>query len=219
MHNQTISIGIVDDHILLRKGIAELINEYQNCQVTLEAGNGKELQEILKKGIVPDILLLDLQMPVMNGFQTIEWLHQFHPDLPVIILSVCHYDLTMISLMKKGARAFLNKDIEPKELKAAIEDVIEKGYHYTNTATRKLLSSIHADGNAKYHEQQLNKKELNFLKLASSDLTYKQIAGVMEISQRSVDKIRGQMFQKLDVKSRVGLTIKALSNGIIDLHS
>lgn len=219
MHNQTISIGIVDDHILLRKGMIELINEYQNCQVTLEAGNGKELQEILKKGIAPEILLLDLQMPVMNGFQTIEWLHQFHPDLPVIILSVSHYDLTMISLMKKGARAFLNKDIRPKELKAAILDVKEKGYHYTDAVTRRLLSSIHAGGDAKHYEQQLSKKELDFLKLASTDLTYKQIADEMEISERGVDKIRGQMFQKLDVKSRVGLTIKALSNGIIDLYS
>jgi two-component system, NarL family, invasion response regulator UvrY len=215
MSNYPITIGVIDDHTLFRKALILLINQFENTKVTLEASNGKELQHVLRKENLPDILLLDLQMPVMNGYDTIQWLQNYFPDLPVIILSFCETDLTRVMLMKMGARAILPKNTSEEELKKAILYVLEAGYYYNDIPSRKILLTLYqgsTKGNAlKYL---LNDREWNFLKLAPTELTYKEMAYALNTSERGIDKIRNNLFEKLKVPSRVVLAIKTLKNGI-----
>lgn len=215
MGKNTIALGIVDDHLLLRKALASLIQKYEDCNVVLEAGNGIELQEELKK-INPDIILLDLQMPLMNGYETLCWLQKHFPSIRVIVLTVCEPDLGLVRMMKAGARAFLRKNIAPGELKAAIYAVKNTGFYYHNSITRTLLNFLYnsseTEPDLKNHT--LSEKEIHFLKLAATELTYKEIASEMKLTEKAIEKIREALFLRLQVKNRVTLAVKAIHNGI-----
>jgi two-component system invasion response regulator UvrY len=216
MSKEAITIGIVDDHKMFRKAVIHFINQFENCLVTLEAGNGKELQEKLKAAAAPDIVLLDINMPVLNGYRTMDWLHENFPDLPVIIVSGCDHDLTLSRLMEAGARAYLKKDsLADDELKHAIYSVKQHGFYFNDPISRRLFTAHGSPGN-KQETKPLwfTKNEWIFLELISTDLTYLQIALKMGISKSSIDKIRAKMFEKLQVESRVGLSVKAIRNGI-----
>lgn len=215
MHTKTITIGIVDDHTIFRKGLCRTVSSFENCIVILEASNGKELQELLRKKAAPEILLLDLQMKEMNGFETAKWLYKQHPQIKIIILSMFAFDLTLISLLNKGAKAFLQKGIAENDLQKAIYDVMEYGFHFSDSITPRHLPELRYNTKRNGDHSKLTDKEEQFLQLASSELTYKEIADVLGISERSVDKLRNSMFERLHAKSRVGLAMKAMKNGIV----
>lgn len=213
---QDICVGIVEDHIMFRKAIIPVINEIENCRVILEAGNGLELISELGKTVIPSIILLDLQMQNMNGYETLCWLQKNHPEIHVIILSMHSSDFTIIRYLQAGAKAFLKKNMSPGELKNAIWSVHEKGYYYTDSITRKLFNTLyrHDEIGNDFRKFVMNEKEFRFLHLAATDLTYKEIARDMKISLRAVDKLRDRLFFKFDVKSRVALAMKAIGEGI-----
>ena len=212
-----IKVALADDHILLRNALATLIDSFGDCKVILQSGTGKELSNNIKNGVTPDVVLLDLNMPEMNGFETAEWLKENYPAIHVLMLTMYDSELSMIRLLQSGVKGFLKKDIHPSELKFAIHSVMESGYYYSNHSTGKLINLFRSANNSNDHIQNamLTDLELEFLKLACSDLTYKEIAQQMKLSPRSVDTLRDQLFTKLDVRSRVGLALVAIKHGVV----
>jgi len=210
-----ITVGIIDDHILYRSALASLLMQSENYYVSLEAGNGKELQEKLKKNEIPQILLLDLQMPQMNGFETLGWLKISYPELPVIIVSMCNTEFTLLKLIQLGARAYLRKECEATELKMAIDCVLENGYYYNDPTSRRLLISLSREIQKRELPFFFTEEEWSFLQLSSTEMTYKEVAYEMNLSTACVDRLRGRLFAKMDVKSRVTLVKAAIRNGIV----
>ncbi len=208
---------MADDHVLLRNALASLIDSFENCQVIFQAGTGKELTETIKKGIDPQVVILDLNMPEMDGFETAQWLQEYKPEILVLMLTMYDSELSLIRLLQAGVKGFLKKDIHPSELKFAIHSVVQNGYYYSNHTTGKLVNLFrqHSDGNSLIQRSVLNDQEILFLKLACSDLTYKEIAQRMSLNPRAVDTLRDQLFVKLDVKSRVGLALVAIRQGVV----
>lgn len=219
--NHSIKLAMADDHALLRNALAGLINSFDNCSVIYEAGNGKELISKMQHNAVPDVVLLDLSMPVMDGFETAAWLNANYPDVHVLMLTMYDSELTLIRLLQAGVKGFLKKDIEPSELKFAINSVVQEGYYYsTHTAGRlaNLFRNNKRD-NIRLQNTMLSDQEIEFLKFTSTDMTYKEIAQKMSLTPRTVDALRDQLFVKLDVKSRVGLAMVAIRNGIVTLSN
>lgn len=213
-----IRVGLVDDHTLFRRGIAELIERFENVSVVFEFNNGKELQNFLTAGNVPDVVLLDINMPEMDGYQTTCWLTSAFPHVRILALSMYDTEPAIIRMLKAGARGYLLKDADPQELKRAINDVINRGYYHSGIVMQALMGNLHGGGKTPEVLPQLNERETKFLQLACSQLTYKEIADEMAITPRTVDGYREALFEKLNVKSRVGLVIYALKTGIAKLQ-
>jgi two-component system, NarL family, invasion response regulator UvrY len=213
-----ISISLIDDHLLLRDALANVINSFTNCNVISAAANGKEFIEILNERSIPDIVVLDLNMPQMDGYETAKWLTDNYPKISIIILTMFNSDTALLRLLKLGVKAFLKKDTQPKELELAIKSVMSNGYYYSQDTSGKLASVFHNP--SKHFGIQsviLTDNEINFLRMASSEMTYKEIAQQLFISPRTVDNYRDQLFEKLNIKSRVGLAMYAIRNGIVNL--
>lgn len=213
----TISIAVADDHQLFRSGLINLIHSFgSHYKVVLEAGNGKDLLQKLEQTTLPDLVLIDLNMPVMDGFETAKALRKNYPDLKVLMISMVDDEKTMIKLMKSGIRGYLSKSIEPEELKTALDITYAKGFYYTDLLTGKLINAVQAKTETGGLPK-LTDREKHFLDLACSELTYKEIADQMFLSIKTVDGYRNDLFEKLDVKSRVGLVLYAIKNELVTL--
>jgi len=211
-----IKIAIVDDHKLFVKSLSLLLATIDNCNVVLEAGNGKELLEILP-GLpdLPDILLLDVNMQEMDGPATAKWLTEHYPVIKVVALTTDNDELTVIDMIQSGCCAYLLKNTHPNELEKALLEIYHKGYYNGDVGNINFRRLLKAQEDR--HKLQLNEKERTFLQLACSDMTYKQIAGIMGVSERSVDAYRESLFEKLHVQSRVGLCLEAVRRGLVQL--
>jgi DNA-binding NarL/FixJ family response regulator len=215
-HGSPIKVALADDHILLRDALASLINTFENCRVIFTASNGKEAVEKIKNNEIPDVLILDLNMPLMDGYETSSWLQKHYHDIHVLMLTMYDTDLTLIRLLQAGVRGFLKKDVHPDELRFAIRSVIESGYYYSHNVTGKLVNMFrNTFEDVSLKKNLLNEQELEFLKLSCTELTYKEIAGEMGLSPRTVDALREQLFSRLEIKSRVGLAMYAIRHGLI----
>ena len=214
--SKTIKIALVDDHILLRDALASVIDKMEDCQVVLLARHGKEFIEKLHANYLPDIVILDVNMPELDGYDTAKWLGERHPGIRVLVLTMYDSEFTMIRLLRLGVRGFLKKDIHPSELRQAIGQTTTAGYYYSGDTAGKLLSRLKNGGAGSIlaGALDLSEMELLFLRLASTELTYKEIARQMKISPRSVDYCRDTLFVKLNVKSRVGLVLYAITSGV-----
>ncbi|MDB4901184.1 MAG: DNA-binding response regulator [Mucilaginibacter sp.] len=210
---EAIRIALVDDHRLFRSGIALLINNFEGYSVIFEAGNGEELIHKINPRLKPDIILLDMNMPVMDGTSTAKWLIEHHPEINIIVLSMINDAEQVLSMIRMGVKGYLLKDAEPFEFEQALNRVSQGEVYYPEFVTRLLINNF----NQHAQEVTLNIREIEFLKLAGTELTYKEIAEQMCISVRTVDGYRDQLFEKLQIKSRVGLVLYALKNKLIDL--
>jgi len=212
-----IKVALADDHLLLRNALASLINSFGDCQVIFHTNSGKEMIERITSGAMPHVVILDLNMPDMDGFETASWLQDNFVQIPVLMLTMYDSELSLIRLLQAGVKGFLKKDIHPDELKFAIHSVIQSGYYYSNHTTGKLVNLFRnkPDGNMSLHKAMLTEQEVEFLRYACSDLTYKEVAQKMGLNPRSVDSLRDQLFTKLDVKSRVGLAMVAIRHGVV----
>jgi two-component system, NarL family, invasion response regulator UvrY len=213
LSREKISIVLVDDHSLFRKGMFELINKFEPYKVIWEAGNGKELIRLLNGNPIPDVVLLDVAMPEMDGFETATWLKSKFPAIKILVLSMFDQEETIIKMLKLGVNGFVLKDAEPDELKEALDQIISKGFYYSDIVCGTMANSIKSEPKKKPGIS-LNEREIKFLELASSELTYKEIADIMCLSYRTIDGYRDSLFAKLNVKSRVGLALYAIRNGI-----
>lgn len=211
-----INIGLVDDHQLFLKSLSLMLESFSQYKVVLEALNGKDLQEKIKSVIsVPDIILIDVNMPLMDGIDTALWLNASYPDTKLVALSMNDKDQSIIRMFKAGCCAYLLKDVHPLELEKALTQVYEQGYYnadVSNINFRRLLLQ-----SEKKSLITLSIKEKIFLELACSDLTYKAIANQMGLSERTIDGYRESLFQKFHVQSRVGLCLEALRKEFVKL--
>lgn len=211
-------MAIADDHSLLRNALAKLINTFEGYSVMLEADNGKDLCEKIDKSILPDIVLLDINMPEMDGFETTQWLHKKYPQVKVLTLSMLSDEKSIIKIFRLGAKGYLLKNANPHELKEALDAIMNKNVYLSEYVSGKLISGLHNDAvNVEEKEVVLNDKEKEFLKWTCSELSYKEIADKMYTSPRTVDDYRQSLFAKLKVHSRVGLVMYAIKNKIIEL--
>lgn len=209
------TLALVDDHGLLRNGLANLLRELEH-DVLFEANNGNDFIQQLNNSALPQVVLLNINMPQKDGYETALWLKQNHPEVNVLALSMYDDEYAIIRMLRNGARGYILKDAEPTELKRAINDVLTKGFYYSDLVTGTLIHSIHQNGdNTPPTAGGLNAKEIEFLKLVCSEMTYKEIAEKMMVSPRTVDGYRDDLFEKLGVKSRVGLVLFAIKNGIV----
>lgn len=210
---ETIPIALVDDHRLFRSGLASLIQDLRKYTIIFEAGDGEEMTRKITTKLKPQIILLDINMPNMDGIATAKWLQQMHPDIKIIVLSMFEDAEKVLTMIKLGVRGYLLKDSEPHEFEQALERVSDDEVYYPSFVTKHLIHSFNGNKN----DIKLNARELEFIKLASTELTYKEIADQMCISARTVDGYRDALFEKLQVKSRVGLVLYALKNKLIEL--
>jgi len=208
------NVVLVDDHILLRNGLANLIQSFGNYKVLFEANDGKAFINKLNQKLLPDLVLLDINMPEMDGYETCLWLKENHPDIKVLALSMYDNESSIIRMFKAGAKGYILKDCEPIELKRALESIITKGFYYSEMVTGSLIRTINEKDNNSKNILTLNDREITFLKYVCTELTYKEIADKMFLSPRTIDGYRDDLFQKLNVKTRVGLVMFALKNGI-----
>ncbi|MBU3714082.1 MAG: response regulator transcription factor [Ferruginibacter sp.] len=217
MNPNTYKVILADDHALLREALANLVNSFEEFQVIATVGNGNELVKAIHEGARPEIILLDLNMPGMDGFASAQWLHENHPEIRILILTMYDSEIALIRLLQAGVKGFLKKDIHPAELRVALKLVAEEGYYYAHNTTGKLASLFEKSNEKRsfLDRAMLNDKEIEFLRLASTDLTYKEIAHQLNLSPRAIDGYRDALFEKLDVKSRVGMAIYAVKNGIV----
>lgn len=212
------SVVLVDDHSLLRKGLANLVKTYDEYAVLFEADNGRDFIKQLKPKFLPDIVLLDINMPEMDGYETALWLKRNYPEIKVLALSMYDNEQAIIRMMKNGAKGYILKDLDPVEFKTALDSLMRRGFYYSEMVTGKL---IHAVNTLDEPEQTirnlvtLNPREIEFLKLACTEMTYKEIADKMFLSPRTIDGYRDALFEKLHVKTRVGIVMYAIKNGIV----
>jgi two-component system invasion response regulator UvrY len=214
------NIVLVDDHALLRNGLATLVRNLGHS-VLFEADNGKDFIENLKPDSLPDIVLLDINMPEMDGYQTASWIKTNQPSIKTLALSMYDDENAIIRMLKNGAKGYLLKDSEPSELQDAITAIMKKGYYYSDLVNGKLINAINKiddDGSDLKNLIKLTNREIEFLKYTCTELNYKEIADELCISPRTVDGYRTDLFEKLHVKSRVGLVIYAIKNGIVILN-
>ncbi len=213
------NIVLTDDHSLLRSGLASLVKDLGHT-VLFEADNGKDFITKLNAKQLPDIILLDINMPEMDGYETAQWLKTNHPDIKVLALSMYDNETSIIRMLKCGARGYILKDSEPAELKAAIHALMDKGFYYSDLVSGKLMHAINKmdDGSGDLKSLvPLNDRETDFLKYTCTELTYKEIADKMFVSPRTIDGYRDALFEKLHVKTRVGLVMYAIKNGVVNI--
>jgi DNA-binding NarL/FixJ family response regulator len=209
-------VALVDDHKLFRKGMVELINAFSGFSVRWEANNGRELTRLLQPDSLPDIVLLDINMPEMDGYETALWLQGNYPQIKVLALSMYDKEEAIIKMLKSGARGYILKDADPADLRGALMDLVRKGFHYSDLVSGTLMSSINRGTEpVPAGTVTLTKRELEFLKLACTELTYKEIADRMDVGLRAVDGYREDLFKKLNVKNRVGLVMYAVKHNIV----
>jgi two-component system, NarL family, invasion response regulator UvrY len=214
--NKKIQVAIADDHSLLRSALARLVNSFDGYTVLLEADNGKDLRNKIMKHLVPDVVLLDVNMPEMDGFETTQWLRKNYPFIKILALSMLSDEKTIIKIFRLGATGYLLKNTDADELKKALDAVINKNVYLSEYVSAKLVSGLHTDTEENIKPTLLNEREKEFLRWACTELTYKDIAEKMNLSARTVDDYRQTLFTRLKVHSRVGLVMYAIRNGIVE---
>lgn len=210
MQNLQTKIALIDDHELLRNGLAKIIDRFEEFRVVFEAGNGKEFIENISRNEVPDIILLDISMPVMDGFETAAWIKKNIPRSRILVLSMSDSESTVIRMINLGARGYILKDSKPVVLRQALESILKKGYYSNDLVNSRL---IHEVEQGTFKNILISPREKEFLQLACSEMTYKEIAEQMHASPRTIDNYRDNLFEKFDIKSRVGLALFAIKHG------
>jgi two-component system invasion response regulator UvrY len=211
----TINVALVDDHRLLRNGLSNFINNTPNFQVLFEADNGIDLQEKIDGDTLPDVVLMDINMPLMDGYDATQWLYRTHPTVKVIALSMYDSEECIIRMLRRGAKGYLLKDTEPAELIKAITETKVNGYYYTPIVAKQISILINDREIEQKNTMVLTERELELLQLMASELTYKEIADKMCLSPKTVENHREKICEKLQVKTRVGLVMYAMKNGLV----
>ncbi len=215
MSFEKVKIAIADDHSLVRKGLIHILH-HRGFEVIAEASNGSELLKLIKNRL-PDVILLDVNMPILDGVSTMQQIHNLGLNVKVLALSMMDNDSSVIRMIKAGAKGYLLKDCEPDELVKGIQAVLEDEFYYSENIAGRA-ASLQFNTEVVEKSTKLSKRELDFLVLAASELSYKEIADKMIVSIRTIDGYRDSIFTKLKIQSRIGLVFYALKNKIIRLN-
>jgi len=211
MQNHSISIAIVDDHTLFRSGLASLLEEFDEIDVMFEALNGMDLQAKMNHHPEVQLVLMDINMPVMDGFAATKWVKANYPNVHVLALSMLEDEKAIIGMLKAGAGGYMLKESTPSDLLTAIKVIVDKGFYVNELVSGRLLVAL-KDSDIK---PTFSDRELTFLQHCSTELTYKEIADLMNVSPRTVDNYRESLFAKLNIKSRTGLVVYGIKNNLI----
>jgi len=214
-----IEIAIADDHNLFRKGLISLLKKYNEIDVVCEAQNGKALIDGIKQR-QPDIVLLNVQMPVMNGFDTLSFIRKKYPFMKVLMLSGKQEESLIFQLMEKGASGFLNKDSEISTLVHAIRSIVDIGHYLSEQTSKAVANGLMSQKMAglKHEATGLSHRELDVVKLICKQKTIKEIADALCLSPRTVDSHRENIFQKTSARNVVGVVIYAIQNNLMDFQ-
>lgn len=205
------SVAIIEDHTLLSEAIAGVVETFEQFEVAFLCKNGADLIEKLKSNALPEIILMDVNMPIMNGIETTKWLSENHPDIYVLALTVEEDESTILKMIRAGAKGYLLKDVDKKTLEFALLKTIETGFYHSNIVVDVLVNSVTGKNS---NTEVLKDTEIEFLKLLCTEMTYKEIANKMNLSPKTIDGYRDNLFVKLNVKNRIGLVIYAIKNKI-----
>jgi DNA-binding NarL/FixJ family response regulator len=215
---KTIKVAIADDHKIFRKGVILSLRPFTNIKFVQEASNGEELLEQLPIS-EPDVVLMDLRMPLKDGIETTKVLSKQYPNIHVIVLSMYEDERFVYHMMENGAHGYLLKNAEPQEIRKAIMDVHEKGYYLNNFVNRILLKRSHARQKTVpsiVNEITLTDKEKEVLQLICMEFTAQEIAQKMEISPRTVEAIKDRLMERFGSKNTAGLVFFAVKNNLVD---
>ena len=205
------SVVIVEDHTLLAQAIAGVVNGFEHFEVSYLCKNGVEVVEKFKfEKNIPDLVLMDVNMPIMNGIETTKWINENHQKVNVLALTVEENETTILKMIRSGAKGYLLKDVDKKTLEMALVKIMETGIYHSHTVTDVLLNSI----NGKTQDLKLKDSEIELLKYICTELTYKEIADKMNLSPKTIDGYRDSLFVKLNVKNRIGLVLYAIKQKI-----
>lgn len=210
-------IVVVDDHRVISTMLANYINASVNYRVLYTSSNGKELLEQLDKGEeLPSIILLDIHMPVMNGFQTMLKLKEFYPDIMVVILSMEDSVSSIIQFLRLGARSYLLKGMpSPEKVIKCFDKLLEQGFYYPKYITNEMINASKKRGLDK-QQWKLSNRQIEFLKLATqTSKTYKEIANEMNVSVKTVENYQGELFKQFGVRNRPALMLYVQEYNII----
>jgi|SRR5690606_7404004 len=205
------TVAVVDDHFLLSQAIGGLVQDFENFNVLYLCKNGQELLDKFKKDgkNIPDLVLMDIKMPILNGIETTEQLKEKYPDVKVIALSIEEDEYTILKMLRAGAKGYLMKDTKKDILEEALLQVMETGHYYTNTVSNILMENLEKDV-----DTELKEKEIEFIKLACTDMNYKEIADKMFCSYKTIEGYRDAIYKKLGIKNRIGLVLFAIKHNM-----
>ncbi len=220
MTKPKINIAICDDHKLFRSGLCALFADFDMVDEIYEAGNGVELLELLKRdGVKPDLILLDLNMPVMDGVETTKNLKVLYPDVHIVILSM-EDDAQLVSLLiGEGISGYLLKNADPEELELAVKMVLKNEFYFSSALSGAVLSSLRTRKSVEKNIERLdlNKRELDILILTCKELTASEIARELVLSPRTVEGYRSSLLEKTGTKNIAGLVIFAIKNSLVNI--
>ncbi|WP_255571134.1 response regulator transcription factor [Halomarinibacterium sedimenti] len=206
------SVVVVDDHNLLSQAIGGLVEGFEEFSVLYTCKNGQELlDKINDTKKIPDIVLMDVNMPILNGIETTQQLYKDYPDIKVLALSIEEDEKTILKMLRAGAKGYLMKDVKKSELEKALLEVMEKGFYHTNTVTKVLVDSL---SDSEENKIVFKEREMIFIKYACTEMTYREIAEKMFLSTKTVEGYRDAVFEKLKLRNRTGLVIYAIKNKI-----
>jgi len=213
-----IKVAIADDHKIFRKGVILSLRPYSNIKFVQEAENGEELLAGLAES-APDVILMDLRMPLKDGIETTKIVSKQYPHIYVLVLSMNDDERFVSHLMENGANGYLLKNAEPQEIRRAIMDVCEKGYYLNNFVNRILIKKAHTKQKALpslNNEVTISDKEKDVLQYICMEFTAQEIAQKMNISPRTVEAIKDRLMERFGSKNTAGLVFFAVKNNLVD---
>jgi two-component system, NarL family, invasion response regulator UvrY len=215
--DKQVKLAIVDDHNLFRKGLIRLINQGDKNKkyvILFEAENGADLKNKLTKKNTPDIILMDIDMPDIDGYEAVSWLKNYHPDIKILIITMFISQTSIDRMMQLSVHGYLSKDIEVDDMHKALEAISNNTNYYSNNVSEVITWQVSKEKSAAdildEKWKNLTENERKFIKYACTELTYKQIAQKMLLSPKTIDGYRESLFQKFNVKNRVGLAMLAV---------
>lgn len=215
---QKYSIAIADDHLLVRKGLISLINSFDDFAIVFEADDGNGVVEKIRNHNVPDLMILDINMPRMDGYETAQWLRENYPNIRILALTMHSDKCSVIQMLRSGVNGYISKAADPHELKNAIWAVIRNGFYLPDDISGVIINEISKVGVAQKPSGVIGVRELQFLELLAKGMSYKEIASKMYLSPRTLDDYKKSISKKTGIKNRIELVSYAIKNGLVNIH-
>jgi two-component system invasion response regulator UvrY len=212
--NHPVNVCYAEPHTLVRRGVINIIQSHPYFTVVADACNGKALiDKLVAMEQQPDVCILDINMPVLNGYNTVIELKRRYQHMRFLVLTECHTEYSIINMIRNGANGYLAKACQPEDLHTAIATIYREGYYYSRFASQK---AFHVVRNNVLPE--LTEKELKFITLCCTDLTYAQIAQNMCLSVRTIEHYQRTIGEKFHLHNRVSLMLFAIQSGLVQPH-
>lgn len=220
-NTDVIEVMIVDDHVLYRAGVRMALSPKKDVKIIGEADNGQHLLNMLKAGVKPDVILLDIQMPVMDGIATLPEVKKLYPDIRIVMLTLLDDQSVVTKLMELGANSYLVKTSEAEIIYDAIKTCYQQEFYFNALTNKALLNNLRQKNNSSsfkvpHEEATLNEKEITILRLMCEEKSTREIAEAVELSPRTIESIRDKLKAKTGTRSTAGLIMFAVKNKLLE---